>query len=113
MKQKFEIDRSRWHRGQGGEGSKLLRQDDKMCCVGLYLESCGVPRAKLLDVAYASGVVLPEQAKWLLDNSKNQCQYPGTELAVRNDSFNDDDEKSREEDIARLFAENDVEVTFK
>lgn len=40
-----------------------------MCCVGLYLESCGVPAEKLTNQCYASSFhlidLLPEETRWL------------------------------------------------
>lgn len=51
MLQRFVIDRNIWGRGFGGSNSSLLSNkmtgDDKMCCLGIYLEQLGVPRESM------------------------------------------------------------------
>lgn len=53
----FVVDESRWLHGEGMETSYLLRPSDrKQCCVGLYLEACGVPQSYLSFVDSAQNV---------------------------------------------------------
>jgi hypothetical protein len=73
--QDFVLDRDRWLRGEDplsptdGGGSFLRRpRDGKMCCLGLYLESRGVPTQALEGVRYPNAVriqgLIPEDALW-------------------------------------------------
>ena len=62
------IDRAVWYRGQGPEESKLLRSEDgRRCCIGLYLQACGVPdnalRGKPVAVQLFN-IALPPEADW-------------------------------------------------
>src|SRR5690348_15267405 len=65
------IDRNIWLRGEEQSQSFLLRTlDDRQCCVGIYLEACGVPRHSLADRASAESInsQLPTEAQWLTEN---------------------------------------------
>jgi hypothetical protein len=102
---KFVIDRAKWYRGCP-VGSLLLRQDGRQCCVGLYLTSCGLPDADLLQRAVAGdvGVLAP---KWLQD-----AEFDGCLLYSVNDN-SELTEPEREAEVARLFRElGNVEVEF-
>lgn len=132
----FIIDRTNWLRGEGSKASRLLRPtDEKMCCVGIYLKACGVPRDQLLDTAavesrrlVSGGLsldsvsdtklaipILPEGASWLRDDFKH-CSGPtpaASALYSMNDyQASDMPERYREEGIRNLFAKQGVEVTF-
>jgi hypothetical protein len=112
------IDRSRWFCGRGPELSRLLRPTDKlMCCIGIYLESCGVPPEILSGQCYPTATSVaahvPEHARWLLDPEPldEVGQSDRTALAVTNDTkglFR----VEREQRIAEIFAKHDVEVVF-
>ncbi len=109
------INRSTWYRGQGGDFSKLLKQDDgKMCCLGFYLKSVGIEEDALLDQADPSSILdyetegkIPE---WLLsgkDNSRLTLDLVGA---------NDDQrttEADREMVVKKLFAQAGVKVVFE
>src|SRR3954462_4130148 len=45
----FTVKRSKWHRGQGAKGSKLLRDDGTMCCVGFLSKACGASDAEIIN----------------------------------------------------------------
>lgn len=126
--QKFTLDRSRWYRGKGPGGSALLRASDgKMCCLGLYLESCGVPHGELTWKVYPSGSKdrLPAEGQWLAtdDDTRRTYSVPSYDkdstlptfasnfIAYTNDDRSIDDEE-REKILTKAFAENGVEVTF-
>lgn len=72
MSKVLTIDRSIWLRGE--ENSMLYRQNDnKQCCIGIYLESCGMSKEDLMGVMTAGSLedferTLPEEAKWLEDD---------------------------------------------
>lgn len=105
---KFTIDRQKWLRGEGGMYSYLLRPSDgKQCCVGMYLEHCGVTTSELKGKAVISELcaTITPSAGWLMNQSPRNELY----------STNDDRELSdaeRERDIAKYFATVGVEVEF-
>lgn len=91
---KLVIDRRVWLRGEGANESYLLRsRDHKMCCVGIYLEACGVPKSELPGRRVAIEVV-PARIHWL--------GLPGAEeiYAVNDGRF---EPKKREHELAALF----------
>src|SRR5688572_2085074 len=54
---KFQISLAKWLRGEGSDHSSLLRPiDGKQCCVGFYLEACGISRDLLYDKLTAHGI---------------------------------------------------------
>ena len=106
------IDRDIWLRGEND--SYLLRQSDgRQCCLGIYLESCGLSphwmigkqEATLLDVE------LPEQAEWLIREGKHFNSEVAGELMSTNDDRNLSEE-NREEEIIRLFSTVCITVRF-
>jgi len=107
------IDRSLWLRGEGSQHSRLLRKrDDKMCCLGFYLESCGTERKAMVEKSapWQLGVNLAPEARWLRgttgDNSRDASNLIDT---------NDDTEMPadlREERIVHLFAKQGISVEF-
>lgn len=106
---KFVLDRSRWFRGDS-QGSMLLRSWDwKMCCLGLFLESCGVPVEKLRNVHLPSYVnfPLPPKAKW---TCSADITYP--EGIVHTNDSTTMKEEDREKRLIALFALQGVELTF-
>jgi hypothetical protein len=65
------IDRQVWLRGEGEDSSCLYRpRDGKMCCLGIYLTSLGVPKDSLAHVVSPGklNTELPRGAGWLLRN---------------------------------------------
>lgn len=108
------IDRSKWLRGEEPCLSSLHRpKDGKMCCLGIYLESCGVPVDVLSDRKYPSGVrsELPAEAQWLVAPGYESVDAIPTKLAVTNDTRKLT-EREREHQIQELFAAADIAVTF-
>lgn len=73
------IDRGKW---LTGEALKLLHGDSVLldalglqCCLGMYLESCGVSKEALLHVTMPSDLrfldtPIPDEAGWLLDSPR-------------------------------------------
>ena len=80
---KFTIVRSLWFRGEGDDDSKLRRiKDGKQCCLGFYLEACGVKLESLDDIASPMELVsersikeVPKQARWLLSPSSEDEKH--------------------------------------
>jgi hypothetical protein len=137
----FTIKRSLWDRGERFKEERKERdrvpnpalkhvQDGKMCCLGFYLEACGVPVENLKGhpdpkaVLENNNIELPQEAQWLvfldhpdLDESEmegHQCMTvwwdnsgPCQELM----EANDDEviaEDTREARVQRLFAEHAI-----
>lgn len=118
MTQKLVIDRSKWLRGEGSDKSELLREEDgKMCCLGFYLEQCGVSRDNISGKRIPGDVPrvdaeIPVVPEWLIETgtrcmSSDVCQN----LMIKNDSEHTHD-SAREEYIAEKFAAQGIEVTF-
>lgn len=117
---KFTIDRNIWLRGEGEDRSYLLRPaDGKMCCVGIYLAACGVPREELSSrqSACALGVIagtheLPEEARWLLAHGvSGMPSQDATQLYADNDG-EWETPVEREERIRGAFARHGIVVEF-
>jgi hypothetical protein len=106
----FTIDRSKWFRGGKPEDSRLLRDDGKQCCVGFYLEACGVPRKHLLRANYFprdTTPTVPAGADWLMV-SRDAGE---ASVYVVNDAPGYSEEK-RESLLTKLFADQGIDVTF-
>lgn len=129
---KLIIDRKTWYRGQRADTSKLLRNDGMRCCLGFYLQSCGMddqgnrgtiemgtPASLLNDV----GAEIPEEAQWLIDmvgsDAANDCICAeNSKECQRLMSLNDVPsssvypESDREMAITKIFAEHGIAVEF-
>lgn len=116
-RQKLVIDREIWLRGDDESSMLFNSSDGRSCCVGIYLEDCGVPD-DVMDgipdvaqlVAHVGDEILPKRAAWLLDEE-------GKDVAAKIDLYlhNDSDEigeGEREEMVAERFAEYGVDVSF-
>lgn len=120
---KVRINRDRWLRGEGGSMSKLHRPEDgKQCCLGFYLQDCGVSQEEMknmgspLSLTIAKEVKMPEEAGWLLETSSMSAveltnSPTCRRLMDRNDSTLYADYE-REEFLIREFKKNGVEVEF-
>jgi len=113
-KRKVVIDRKSWLRGERVIVSRLFRPSDgKMCCLGFYLEACGMSKETLSDKVAPRDLLytkeLPEEAKWLIFAGANSKSARG--LMNANDPTHMSDEE-RESVIIREFAAHDVEVEF-
>ena len=115
MKQ-FTIIREMWLRGDDGDQTFLLDDMGRRCCLGFYLQACGLTDEELQDVAVPAEVKpgLPEEARWL-----RSVEHEGPGKQVTRDSLlmeaNDGSsvpEDVREESIVELFKEQGIEVLF-
>ena len=106
---KFTIDRKRWLRGEGSETSYLHRlSDGKQCCLGFYLEACGVKRVDIVGVGSPVRLLyIPDEAKWLEVN-EGEGSRP---LVAANDALVLK-ASTRESRITNLFREHGVAVEF-
>lgn len=120
MRDSFIISRALWLHGEGHRESLLLRgRDNKQCCLGIYLEHCGVAKEKLLHITEPSGLFqkigneYPDQAKWLLKKGQEVVVNSNVtyDLALVNDSSLYEEEE-REKEITQLFFEHAIDVTF-
>jgi hypothetical protein len=109
---KLVIDRNVWLRGEGQGWSYLLRPGDgKMCCVGIFLEACGVSREVLRGTKTANQARRNHDAHevekipdWM-DNTNAGFLYDDND-----DRLMSEDERERR--VARRFAGQGVEVEF-
>lgn len=108
---KLIIDRNIWLRGEAIESYLLRQSDQKQCCVGIYLEQCGIERTKLSGVMSAQGLAmkepLPQEAQWLLGVANRDAQW----LYRVNDNP-ESPASLRESEITKVFAQHKVEVEF-
>jgi hypothetical protein len=135
----FTIVRRRWRRGKQieGKGSYLRNEKDgKMCCLGFYLEACGVPRAEIngrgmpyqvlnnaLDQKKKVAVLKQLRvagARWLVilrgHSAGVPASYDNDEITEDLVDANDNKKLSSakiEEKVAALFAKKGVKVRFK
>jgi hypothetical protein len=112
---KLIIPREKWERGKP---SALYNPDNgKSCCVGLYLQACGLSTETLSLKRTANSVLLrdkiPGDAKWLVGP---YCESAPSDVAADLYEANDRrfiSEKERESLIAeRFMSGGDVEVEF-
>ena len=125
---KIIIDRKIWlhgkkqvdHTGNVSEKSSMLHRplDGKMCCIGIYLNQCGISKKDLLERSDATSLVevdikLPKQAEWLITT----VRYPSG--SIYNNNTKDaghlmtvNDGTANEKTIKRVFAKHDVEIKF-
>lgn len=105
----FTISRTEWLRGEGGNDSCLLRDDDqKRCCVGIYAKALGVHDDDVREGDWpespdCSWQVSHTEAEWLLDLTDTLMQANDDETA---------DESGREQRVAAIFAAQGITVTF-
>lgn len=126
MTQKLVIDRSKWHRGEGSQGSALLRiGDEKMCCLGFYALASGFSKEEIRGRHYPDSLERPWACAILKSEADpaNTCRLEAfhdtpvvcTELGRKAAWHNDRSDISgeeREAELTALFAENGVEVEF-
>jgi hypothetical protein len=119
----FTINRDVWARGK--DYGRLLFADDTMCCLGIHLKACRMPKKYLLgndmpgeafSEAIADGKIeeVPKELKWLLlnDDSEASAQENVRQLMRTNDS-SEITPKLREQAIAKLFKRHNIQVRFK
>ena len=114
------IQRSKWLRGNDGDGSCLLDNDGKMCCLGFYAKALGAEDSQIFAVTIPQDCDSPEREKifsersggrWILSEDGAGDSHDAVELIVQNDS-NYLTEEEREWSIQELFARHGVEVVF-
>lgn len=116
------IDRNVWLRGRDAYAtSALLREDGKRCCVGIYLQSCGIEDDRLLKKDFAHSLPeneLPEEARWLVSVEEFEDEHlnydsseDGSTLYSTNDSM-ELSEKMREYLVKRKFRKHGIKVEF-
>lgn len=110
---KLVIPREKWARGRP---SALYEPDSKKsCCVGLYLQSCGLATEALCSTRVANSMylrdIIPSEAQWLLGVHKSAPSDIAAELYQVNDAIMNEEE--REAYIAeRFMSGGNVEVEF-
>lgn len=110
----FTISRAVWLRatekdGQIQDASYLLQPvsiGDKQCCVGIYLEACGVPRNRLRGMKAAHQLTVTECPSWLREESRHAASATALNLYTTNDG------DGNEAKIAGYFADQGITVTF-
>lgn len=122
----FTIDRKTWYRGQGGERSRLLRQDGQKCCLGFFGEACGLSKPRIRGQMYLMSPLMKGSKKgplpiidapelqWLfllIAENKLSTNNEAGELARINDSVATS-EKNREDYIVKTFANHGITVHF-
>lgn len=118
MVKELVIDRNVWLRGEGSQNSTLYRRSDgKMCCIGIYLNACGIQRDTLEGKMIAEDLPIVYYRKvpeWLYKHS-DYVLTPGVpygtndRIASGEDEFTEED---REREITKAFAAHGVTVTF-
>lgn len=125
---KIIIDRKIWlhgkeqidNTGNNRQKASMLHRplDKKMCCIGIYLNQCGVTKKVLLGEYDATSLIdddikLPEEAEWLVTlgeyspgNSFSNSSTDARRLMAINDST------ANERTIKKIFAKHDVEIEF-
>ena len=115
------IQRSKWYHGKTGVGSKLLRADGFMCCLGFFALALEATKEEILnktapfDMVEMTSNVFEEKADWLFKKREDGSPRDNSETCCCLMKVNDNDltiEKDREIEIARIFAAHGVEVVF-
>lgn len=112
----FVISRKKWLCGEGSSASVLFRpEDQKQCCVGIYLSACGVDNETLSKRSAARLLGLSKLPKWMTEENDGEIQ---DRFSVIGYLYATNDERGtpdfeRESRIAELFARNGVTVSFE
>jgi hypothetical protein len=113
---KIVIQREKWLHGTSKVSidGELLDVDGNMCCLGFYLNQCGVPKANLRFNKEPCDVFVPKQARWLVKNSAFGDFQANSEVTSKLVELNDmSGVRDRERRIASIFKKHNVEVVFK
>ncbi len=121
---KFEISRNVWLRGDDNPAYRYRERDGKMCCLGIYLQACGLSAenlsgrhqpADVKDKILTGCERRKQDFSWLFKQPGNTHDGKGSkrvmDLVEANDSALTDG-PSRESQVENLFAEEGIEVTF-
>ena len=122
------IDRKIWLRGskmidntsEDFKMNSMLNRpsDKKMCCIGIYLNQCGLTKKVLLDHPDAAMVIdsrggeFPKEAMWLvnIENYPNDVYYDNSADAGK--LMSENDATANENKITKMFAKHDIKVKF-
>jgi hypothetical protein len=106
----FWIRRENWHRGNGPTGSRLVREDGAMCCLGHYETACNIPQYELLNVGTPMVVnTVNQEVKWL--SMRTGLSYRCASMIEANDNGGILDTE-RENLICEDFAKHGITVHF-
>lgn len=106
-----------WLRGKGSGNSALFTGAGTQCCLGQYLEACGVPRQEMLNIGTVAGFFdktqLPKFLAWLTERSTTYHfnSAEGVNLMTANDDI-ELTEEERKPVVAAAFGAHGVHVTF-
>lgn len=119
--QTLVIDRNIWGRGGGSGRGRLLNPiTERMCCLGIYIQSFGIDKKYLHDKESPTNLdracvkELRKKAPWMFLRDAFRRNVT-SDLAAEMMAVNDDhhyEEDEREEEIKSLFYQAGVEVTF-
>lgn len=70
-KTEFVIDRKKWYRGKGAAGSRLLRDDGTMCCLGQVGRQCGLKPKDIKGKGSPRRVESDKFPEWLTNGIEN------------------------------------------
>jgi hypothetical protein len=105
----FTIDRKVWLRGEGGQSMLYRPQDSKMCCLGIFMSKCGVPKSALANRGFPEKVA----QEYLKQLPPFLSEFYSTDpLMITNDERSLPEE-TREADITKGFRDVGIKVRFK
>jgi len=111
----FVVDKSKWLRGEGGSASYLCRPSDgKMCILGLFGESLGIPRQAMKGQKRPGAVKSSLWPHWLFNLADTESP-DSNGLIADNDAgnyWNLDAEQARQKRIRDRFAKHGIDVLF-
>lgn len=110
---KFQVVRSKWWRGQKVHGSKLLRTDGKMCCLGFRAIAAGHTLSEIYGVSMPATVPNRDQHDWrgYVDDFRISNSFACQTIADTNDDPTVPDAE-RERMLASMFLDLGDEVEF-
>ena len=106
----FIINRKFWDRGEKSSGSLLCSSTGKMCCLGFFAKSYGVPKDKIVDLAFPSSILEDKE----LAKIPSWAQEVTTDIhsLVKINDLSDMDDKLREKQIAKIFKKHKIIAKF-
>jgi hypothetical protein len=117
---KLTINRKDWLRGEGGEKSRLYREDDgRLCCLGFYGLACGLNKNDMVDKPTPAQVPPDKRPAFgpLFKKTylKRHAVYSLNRVCLRLIRINDRNTTSdafKEKAIKNNFSKIGVKVTF-